>query len=137
MVYRHRKLGGDWSEAIDIGPTVRHSTALSVDRLGRPWIFHVPPADPTTNILGKDEDERIFVRVLDDVSNDIDRPKCVITIAAEHQVAYPWNIPWIGTTYGASDRQGLIWTEGPEDQYRVMFRALKDVDDQFFSGCKA
>ncbi len=80
MVYRYRKLGDDWSEPRVIGQTVQHSTAVTIDSAGRPWIFYVPPTNPQGAVLAPDEDQRIFVRVVDSATNAIVSSRCLLRV---------------------------------------------------------
>lgn len=80
MVYRYRKLGDDWSEPMVIGQTVQHSTAVTIDSAGRPWIFYVPPTNPQGAVLAPDEDQRIFVRVVDSATNAIVSSRCLLRV---------------------------------------------------------
>ena len=138
MVYRYRKLGDDWSEPMVIGQTVQHSTAVTIDSAGRPWIFYVPPTNPQGAVLAPDEDQRIFVRVVDSATNAIVSSRCLLRVPPAHQIIYGANaIPWTAAPYEASDQGqvALIWMEGPADPYRVMFRTFDHIPGLASSNC--
>ena len=138
MVYRYRKLGDDWSEPMVIGQTVQHSTAVTIDSAGRPWIFYVPPTNPQGAVLAPDEDQRIFVRVVDSATNAIVSSRCLLRVPPAHQIIYGANaIPWTAAPYEASDQGqvALIWLEGPADPYRVMFRTFDHIPGLASSNC--